>query len=213
MISISLSKETPIFEQLSDLATSSYIEHVQPALLEKLEKTSVVVLPRTSQRVRERLHNPLKSYMKGRNKIPFDSIEQVKTKFKDGIPYTVDANGKLDSFQMESDTVGGDYRNSVLVPRILNILIKDTKATNGILTIQGVKFDVRQLSLYERQLFCWLVKLNCMDAIVHYYFEHLQLDCYYIFAEHCLKKIDYYQSMSNILLNPSIENAYSVADA
>ena len=183
---------------LSSLAKQARLvfeQNIQPVLQSKLDQTTVVVKPRTCYAVRDSYHNTHKAFVNGLNKIPFDSLQTVKDKLAEGIPFIVDEHGKEDRFQFESDVVYGDYNKSVLVPRILNNLIRNTTVSGGILTLHSVKLDVKALSEHERQCFSWLLKLHSLDSIFAYYGEYMHKDSYYLYGNFIVDKI---KSFTNI---------------
>ena len=177
---------------LSSLAVQARLvfeQSIQPTLQAKLDQTTIIIKPRTCYAVRDSYHNTHKAFVNGLNKIPFDSLQVVKNKLAAGIPFIVDEHGKEDRFQFESDVVYGDYNKSVLVPRILNHLIRNTTVSSGILTLHSVKIDVKALSEHERQCFSWLLKLHSLDSIFAYYGEYMHKDSYYLYGNFIVDKI------------------------
>lgn len=177
---------------LSSLAKQARLvfeQNIQPTLQAKLDKTTVVVKPRTSHAVRDSYHNTHKAFCNGLNKVPFVSLQTVKDKLAGGIPFVVDDHGNEDRFQFESDVVYGDYNKSVLVPRILNLLIRDTTVKSGTLTLHSVKMDVKALNENERQTFSWLLKLHSLDVIINHYGEYMHADSYYLYGTFIVDKI------------------------
>ena len=177
---------------LSSLAVQARLvfeQNIKPVLQSKLNQTTVIIKPRTSHAVRDSYHNTHKAFVNGLNKIPFESLQTVKDKLAEGIPFIVDEHGKEDRFQFESDVVYGDYNKSVLVPRILNHLIRNTTVSGGILTLHSVKLDVKALSENERQCFSWLLKLHSLDSIFAYYGEYMHADSYYMYGTFIVDKI------------------------
>lgn len=177
---------------LSSLAKQARLvfeQNIQPTLQARLDQTSVIIKPRTCYAVRDSYHNTHKAFSNGLNKIPFNSLQTVKDKLAEGIPFIVDKHGKEDRFQFESDVVYGDYNKSVLVPRILNNLIRNTSVKIGILTLHSVKIDVKALSEDERQCFAWLLRLHSLDVIISYYGEYMHADSYYLYGEYIVDKI------------------------
>ncbi len=177
---------------LSSLAAQARLlfeQDIQPTLQAKLNQTAVIIKPRTCYAVRDSYHNTHKAFVNGLNKIPFESLQTVKDKLAGGIPFIVDEHGKEDRFQFESDVVYGDYNKSVLVPRILNLLIRNTVVKSGILTLHSVKIDVKALSENERQCFSWCLKLHSLDAIFAYYGQYMHKDSYYLYGTFIVDKI------------------------
>ena len=177
---------------LSSLAVQARLvfeQNIKPVLQSKLNQTTVIIKPRTSHAVRDSYHNTHKAFGNGLSKIPFDSLQTVKNKLAEGIPFIVDKHGKEDRFQFESDVVYGDYNKSVLVPRILNNLIRNTTVSGGILTLHSVKLDVKALSEHERQCFSWCLKLHSLDLIFAYYGDYMHADSYYLYGNFIVDKI------------------------
>ena len=177
---------------LSSLAKQARLvfeQNIKPVLQSKLDQTTVIVKPRTCYKVRDCYHNSHKSFNNGLNKIPFDSLQVVKNKLADGLPFIVWKDGKERCFDLESDVVGGDYNKSVLVPNILNHLIRNTTVKSGILTLHSVKVDVKALSENERQCFSWLLKLHSLDSIFAYYGDYMHADSYYLYGNFIVDKI------------------------
>lgn len=177
---------------LSSLAAQARLvfeQNIQPTLQAKLDQTTVIIKPRTCYAVRDSYHNTHKAFCNGLNKIPFESLQTVKDKLAGGIPFIVDEHGNEDRFQFESDVVYGDYNKSVLVPRILNLLIRNTTVKGGILTLHSIKVEVKALSEDERQCFSWLLKLNSLDVIISHYGEYMHADSYYLYGEYIVDKI------------------------
>jgi len=177
---------------LSSLAQQArlvFSQAIEPVLQAKLDQTNVIIKPRTCHKVRDCYHNSHKSFNNGLNKIPFDSLQTVKNKLADGLPVIVWKDGKERCFDLESDVVGGDYNKSVLVPRILNNLIRNTTVKSGILTLHSVKIDVKALSEDERQCFAWCLRLHSLDVIFAYYGEYMHKDSYYLYGEYIVDKI------------------------
>lgn len=202
-----LNKQMPVFQatpfteklmikiqsgNLSSLAEQArlvFSQAIEPVLQAKLDQTTVIIKPRTCYKVRDCYHNSHKSFNNGLNKIPFDSLQVVKNKLADGLPFIVWKDGKERCFDLESDVVGGDYNKSVLVPRILNNLIRNTTVKIGILTLHSVKIDVKALSENERQCFAWLLRLHSLDVIISHYGEYMHADSYYLYGEYIVGKI------------------------
>lgn len=177
---------------LSSLAKQARLvfqQSIQPALQAKLDQTTVIIKPRTCNAVRDSYHNTHKAFCNGLNKIPFESLQAVKDKLAGGIPFIVDQHGNEDRFQFESDVVYGDYNKSVLVPRILNNLIRNTTVKGGILTLHSVKIDVKALSENERQCFAWCLRLHSLDVIISHYGRYMHADSYYLYGEYIVGKI------------------------
>jgi hypothetical protein len=181
--------KTGSLSSLVEQAQLVFEQNIQPTLQAKLDQTTVVIKPRTCYAVRDSYHNTHKAISKGLKKIPFESLQIVKDKLSAGIPFIVDKNGKEDRFQFESDVVYGDYNKSVLVPRILNNLIRNTTMEGGILTLHSIKLDVKALSQTERQCFAWLLKLYSLDVIINHYGQYMHADSYYLYGTYIVEKV------------------------
>jgi len=174
---------------LAEQARLVFEQNIQPTLQSKLDQTTVIIKPRTCYAVRDSYHNTHKAFSNGSNKIPFNSLQTVKDKLAEGIPFIVDRHGKEDRFQFESDVVYGDYNKSVLVPRIINNLIRNTTVKSGILTLHSVKIDVKALNENERQCFAWCLRLHSLDLIISHYGRYMHADSYYLYGEYIVGKI------------------------
>lgn len=177
------------FDLLVEQSRSVFENNIKSVLQKKLEQTTVIIRPRTCYKVRDAYHNSHKSFNNGKGKVPFESLQTVKDKLLGGVPYIVHSNGKEEAFQLESDAANGNYNNSVLVPRLINLLIKSTIPKLGVMSFYGVKLDVKSLSINERALFGWMIKLHCLDTIYSYYSAYMQTDTYYIYGSFIMNKI------------------------
>lgn len=182
-------------EYIQCLARTIFETHIQKELNANLTKTSVEVVPRTCQKVRDLYHNALKgeSY---RPKKSFENLDTVKRKILNGVPHVVESNGKLKSFHFESDAFGNDYNHAELIPACINNIIRHNKPHGKYLTVYGFKTDVSGLSFDEKMVLSTTVRLYVLESMLDYYAEYISDIAHMRLMLFMIERLDGYISKS-----------------